>query len=87
MDSRWQVFSLGKSDCLTQPVQMQLYQKIKISYQFLAKFLKATSNFEHFEKKGEPHRWFISEVIDCKKRGYINAFKAPCHNTYGQSMC
>ena len=73
MDSRWRVFSLGKSECLAQPIQMQLYQKIEIFYQFLSKFLKSTSSFEHFEKKDEPHRWFISEVIDCKERGYVNA--------------
>ena len=52
---------------------MQLYQKIEIFYQFLSKFLKSTSSFEHFEKKDEPHRWFISEVIDRKERGYVNA--------------
>ena len=29
--------------------------------------------FEYFEKKEEPQRWFVSEIIDCKKRGYLNA--------------
>ena len=36
-------------------------------------FLKSASNFEQFEKKNEPHRWCISEIVDCKKRGYLNA--------------
>ena len=31
------------------------------------------SKFEHFEKEDEYHSWFISEVIYCKKRDYLNA--------------
>ena len=57
---------------------MQLYQKLEflifeIFAQFFSTFLKFTSNFEHSEKKVEPHCWFISEVIDSKTRGYLNA--------------
>ena len=78
MDSWWQVFSVGKSECLTQPNQMQLYQKLEflifeIFAQFFSTVLKFTSNFEHFEKNVESHSWFISEVIDSKTRGYLNA--------------
>ena len=51
MDPRWQVFSLGKSECLTQPIQMQLYPKLEIIFQFFSKFLKSTSNFENFDQK------------------------------------
>ena len=35
-------------------------------------FLKSTSKFEHFRKKGEPQRLFVSDIIDCKMRGYLN---------------
>ena len=56
-----------------QPFEMQLSPKQKIISQFLPKFLKSTSDFEHFEKKHEPHNLFFSEVIDWKMRAYINA--------------
>ena len=45
MDSRGQVFCLGKSECLRQPDQMELSK----------------------------YSWFPSEIIDCKKGGYLNA--------------
>ena len=35
----------------SQPIQMQLFKKLKTFPQFLIEFLKSTSNFEHFEKK------------------------------------
>ena len=58
--------------------QMQLYQKLEflifeIFAQLFSTVLKFTSNFEHFEKKVEPRGWFISEVIDSKTCGYLNA--------------
>ena len=28
---------------------------------------------KHFETKDEPQRLFVSEIIDCKMRGYLNA--------------
>ena len=34
-----------------QGIQMQLSKKASTFYQFFISFLKATSNFEHFEKK------------------------------------
>ena len=37
------------------------------------------------KKKNEPWRLFVSEIIHCKKRSYLNAQKAPCQNTYWQS--
>ena len=73
MDSRWQVFSLGKSECLTHPIKVLLSPNFKVFSQLYASFLKSTSNFEHFEKKGMPNTWFISEFTDCKRRGYLNA--------------
>ena len=49
---------------------MQLPQTLKIFPQFFTAFLKFTFNFEHLEKKDEPHNLCISEVIDGKKRVY-----------------
>ena len=51
-------------DNLTIPIQMQLSQKQKTFSQFFAAFLKSTLNFEHFEKKDDPHRFCISEITD-----------------------
>ena len=36
-------------------------------------FLEFTLNFEHFEKKNEPHSLSLSEVIDSERRAYLNA--------------
>ena len=38
------------------------------------------------EGKDEARRLFFSEIIHCKKRGYFQAKKNPCQNTYGQSI-
>ena len=55
------------------PVQMQLSGKLKtISRYFIALFDSAL-NFEHFEKKNQPHSSSISEVIDSQRRVYLNA--------------
>ena len=37
------------------------------------------------KKKNETPRLFGSEIIDCKKRSYLNAQKTLCQDTYGQS--
>ena len=39
---------------------------------------------EDFEEKDEPQGLFVSEIIDWKKRGYLNAERAKCQNTYVQ---
>ena len=44
--------------------QMQLSEKLKIFSQFFSKFLKSSSNFEHFEKKDDIHSQCISEIKD-----------------------
>ena len=46
-----------------------------------------TSSFEYFEKNDEPGRLFVSEIIDYKKRCYLNAEKGAYQNTYGQLKC
>ena len=60
-------YSLRNRDNLQQPFQMQLSQKQEIFSQFFFAFLKSTLNFEHFPKKEQPHRWFISEIKDAEK--------------------
>ena len=44
-------YSLLYGDNLTQPIQILLSQKQKTVSQFGSAFLKATLNFEHFQKK------------------------------------
>ena len=47
--------------------------KLKKFSKFLAAFPESTQNFIYFEKKDGLQRLFLSEIIDCKKRGYLNA--------------
>ena len=51
-------------DNLTIPIQMQLSQESKTFSPFFAAFSKSTLNFEHFEKKDDPHSFCISEITD-----------------------
>ena len=46
------------------PIQMQLFQKQKTFFQFLAAFLNSRVNFEYFQKKDDPHIFCISEITD-----------------------
>ena len=62
-------YSLPNREYLTQPIQMQLSQKLKIFSQFLSAFSTSMLNFEHFQKKDDPHNFFISEATVCEKRG------------------
>ena len=48
------------------PEDQQMFAGIFIA------FLEFTLNFEHFEKKFEPHRLSISEIINSERRGYLN---------------
>ena len=61
--------SLPNRDNLIQPIHMQLSQKLKTSSQFFRSFSKSWLNFEHFEKKDDPHSLFISEATACENRG------------------
>ena len=51
-------------DNLTIPIQMQLSTKRKNFSEFFSAFLKFTLNFDHFEKKDDPHSFGISEITD-----------------------
>ena len=62
-------------DNLTQAIQILLSQKQKPFSEFFSDFLKSTSNFEHFQKKYEPHSRYISQITVSEKGDSINAFK------------
>ena len=49
-------YYLLNRDNLTQPIQMQLYQKQKTFSEFFFAFLKSILNFKHLPKKDDPHR-------------------------------
>ena len=49
------------------------YLRIKRLFQgFFFAFLKCAWNLEHFPKKDEYPSLIISELIDAKRRGYLN---------------
>ena len=52
--------SLPNRDNLMQPIHMQLSQKLKTFSEFFPAFPKSKVNFEHFRKKDDAHRLFIS---------------------------
>ena len=60
--------SFPNKDNLMHPIQMHLSQEQKTFSPFSEEFLKSTLNFEHFQKKDDPHSWCISEVTYSKKR-------------------
>ena len=60
-------YSLLNRDNLTKPIQILLSQKQQTFSQLFAAFLKATLNFEHFQKKDDPHSRFISEITVSEK--------------------
>ena len=48
-------YSLLNTDNLKQAIQMKLSQKQKTFSRFFSPFLKPSLNFQHFEKKDDPH--------------------------------
>ena len=54
-------FAIGN---LTIPIQMQLLQKQKAFFQFSTAFSKSRLNFQHFETKDNPNRFFISGIME-----------------------
>ena len=59
---------LGRGNLL-QHYQIQLSQKRKIFPQFVFAFSKFLLNFEHFQKKVDPHSLCIFELTDWERRG------------------
>ena len=66
----------------TQQVQTPLSLKQKAFCRYFIAFLKYTWNGEHFQKKGESSSLSISEIIDSKRGGYLNAWKALLQNSF-----
>ena len=62
-------YSLLNKDNLTQPIWTELSKKQTAFSQLLLEFWKSTLNFEHFQKKDDPHSRFISEITHSEKRG------------------
>ena len=57
---------------LPQQFQTPLSQKLNTFSGFFIAFLKCTWNLEHFQKKDKYLSLIISEIIDAKRRGYLN---------------
>ena len=60
-------YLLLNRDNLTQPIQKQVSRKQKTSSEFFSAYLKFSLNFEHFQKKHDPHSWCISEITVTEK--------------------
>ena len=52
---------------------MQLSPNQKIFCHFFLTFQNLHKSLEYFEKEDDPQRLLVSEIIDCKKPGYLNA--------------
>ena len=61
--------SLPNRDNLKQPIHKELSQKLKTFSQFFRACSKSGLNLENFEKKDDPHSFFISEATACENRG------------------
>ena len=59
---------------------MQLSPNQKIFSQFFLHFRNLKKILQYFEKENESQSLFVSEIIDCKKPGYLSAEKALCQN-------
>ena len=55
-------YSLLYRENLTQPIQKLLFEKQKSFSHFFCGFLKSTLNFEHFQKKDDPHSRCSSQI-------------------------
>ena len=60
-------YSLLYRDNLTQQIQILLCQKPKNFSQISSEILKPTLNFEHFQKKDDPHSRCISQITVSEK--------------------
>ena len=61
--------SLPNRDNLMTPIHMGLSQKLKNFSRFFSAFSKSKVNFEHFQKKDDPHSLFISQATTSETRG------------------
>ena len=61
-------YSLLNKKHLLQYFQMQLSKKRKVLSQVFLIFSKFRFNFEHFQKKDDPHSWYIFKLTDLERR-------------------
>ena len=66
-------YSRGNRENLPLQIQIKLSKKPLIFCGIFFAFLEPTLNFQCSEKKNEPHRSSIYEVIDSKRYAYLNA--------------
>ena len=60
-------YSILHTDNLKQPIQILLSQKQKSFSEFFSAFSKSKLNFEHFQKKYDPHSRCISQFTVSEK--------------------
>ena len=60
-------FSVLYRENLTQPIEILLSQKRNAFSHFFSAFSKYILNFEHFQKKDDPHSRCISQITVSKK--------------------
>ena len=60
-------YSLLHRDNLTQPIQILLSHKSKNYCQLSSEILKPTLNFQHFQKKDDPHSRCSSQITVSEK--------------------
>ena len=75
-------YSRRNMQTFAETVQTPLSLKQKPFSQFFIAFLESTWNGERFQKKGESSSLSISEIIDSKRGGYLNAWKALLQNSF-----
>ena len=68
-------YSLLYRDNLMQPIQILLSQKQKTFPQSFSAFCISTLNFEHSQKKDDPHSRCISQITVSEKGNSINVCK------------
>ena len=76
-------------DCgnLLFPIQIQLSEKQKSFSLLFIPLMESPPNFEHFEKKEDPHSKCISEISDRPMLGHATNYSAPSQNIVRQSTC
>ena len=60
-------YSLLYRENLTQPIQILISHKPKTFSRLLSEILKPTLNFEHFQKKHDPHSRCSSQITVSEK--------------------
>ena len=67
------LYSLLNRGNLLQHYQMQLSQKRKIFSDFLFPFSKFTFTFEHFQRKGDPHTFWVYRLWNTSLNKCLNS--------------